>query len=101
MAEVTVSEIIDDLRVAEEVLRKFERRYWITSEQFYDLYNQGILDNGEHAEDFSEWAGFYKLKLRREVAFRKIGQNRLEHMKGLARTGTIRLDPQEPVVEAI
>ena len=26
MAEVTVSEIIDDLLVAEEVLRKFERR---------------------------------------------------------------------------
>jgi len=101
MAEVTVSEILDDLRVAEEVLRKFERRYWITSEQFYDLYNQGVLDNGEHAEDFSEWAGFYKLKLRREASFHKIGQNRLEHMKGLARTGTIRLDPQEPVVEAI
>ena len=45
MAEVTVSEIIDDLRVAEEVLRKFERLYWITSEQFYDLYNQGVLDS--------------------------------------------------------
>ena len=76
MGEIAVSEVIDDLRVAEEVLRKFERRYWITSEQFYDLYNQGLLDNGEHGEDFSEWAGFYKLKLRREAAFRKIGQNR-------------------------
>ena len=64
MAKVTVSEIIDDLRVAEEVLRKFERLYWITSEQFYDLYNQGVLDSGEHADDFSEWAGFYKLKLK-------------------------------------
>jgi hypothetical protein len=36
MGEIAVSEVIDDLRVAEEVLRKFERRYWITSEQFYD-----------------------------------------------------------------
>lgn len=101
MAEVTISEIIDDLRVAEEVLRKFERLYWITSEQFYDLYNQGVLDSGEHADDFSEWAGFYKLKLRRELAFRKIGQNRLENIKALTRLGIIRLDPQEPVVEAI
>ena len=101
MAEVTISEIIDDLRVAEEVLRKFERLYWITSEQFYDLYNQGVLDSGEHADDFSEWAGFYKLKLRRELAFRKIGQNRLKNIKALTRLGIIRLDPQEPVVEAI
>jgi len=101
MAEVTISEIIDDLRVAEEVLRKFERLYWITSEQFYDLYNQGVLDSGEHADDFSEWAGFYKLKLWRESAFRKIGQNRLENIKALARLGIVRLDPQEPVVEAI
>jgi len=101
MGQIAVSEVIDDLRVAEEVLRKFERRYWITSEQFYDLYNQGLLDNGEHGEDFSEWAGFYKLKLRREAAFRKIGQSRVEHMKALAQPGIIRLDPQEPVVEAI
>ncbi len=101
MGEIAVSEVIDDLRVAKEVLRNFERRYWITSEQFYDLYNQGLFDNGEHGEDFSEWAGFYKLKLRREMAFRKIGQNRVEHMKALARPGIIRLDPQESVVEAI
>jgi len=100
MGQIGVSEVIDDLRVAEEILRKFERRYWIPSEQFYDLYNQGLLDNGEHGEDFSEWAGFYKLKLRREAAFRKIGQNRVAHMKALARHGIIHLNPQEPVVEA-
>ena len=39
MSEITIGEILDDLRVAEEVLRKFERRYWITSEQFFKLYN--------------------------------------------------------------
>ncbi|HID85925.1 MAG TPA: hypothetical protein EYP55_00930 [Anaerolineae bacterium] len=70
VAGITISEILDDLRVAEEVLRRFERRYWITSEQFYELYTQGLLDDGEHGEDFSEWAGFYKLKLRREAALR-------------------------------
>ena len=70
VAGITISEILDDLRVAEEVLRRFERRYWITSEQFYELYTQGLLDDGEQGEDFSEWAGFYKLKLRREAALR-------------------------------
>lgn len=52
----------------EEVMSKFERRYWITSDQFFELYSEGLLDDGEHAEDFSEWAGFLKLKQRRESA---------------------------------
>jgi hypothetical protein len=99
MSNITISEILDDLRVAEEVIRKFERRYWITSEQFYELYKQGLLDNGEHAEDFSEWAGFYKLKMRRELAFRKLSLKRLENIKTSTQKGIIHLDPQEPVVE--
>lgn len=101
MSEITIGEILDDLRVAEEVLRKFERRYWITSEQFYELYNQGLLDIGEHSEDFSEWAGFYKLKMRREAAFRKLSQKRIEQMKVSTPGGVIVLEPQELVVEAI
>ncbi len=101
MAEITISEILDDLRLAEEVLLKFERRYWITSAQFFDLYNQGILDTGEHAEDFSEWAGFYKLKQRREASFRKLSEKRLHEMRALGRGGTIHLKPQEPVIEAL
>jgi len=101
MAEITIGEIIDDLRVAEETVRRFERRYWITSEQFYELYSQGLLDNGEQAEDFSEWAGFYKLKRRRELAFRKLGKKRLEDIKSLTPKGIIRLQPQEPEVEVV
>ena len=68
MAILTLSNILDDLRVAEETLHKFERRYWLSSSAFYDLYSKGLLDDGSHAEDFSEWAGHYKLKLKREVA---------------------------------
>ncbi len=80
---------------------KFERRYWITFEQFFDLYNTGLLDNGEYAEDFSEWAGFYKLKQRREISFRKLGEKRLQELKALMRGSTIQLEPQEPAVEAL
>lgn len=101
MSEITIGEVLDDLRVAEEVLRKFERRYWITSEQFYELYTQGLLDHGEHTEDFSEWAGFYKLKMRRGVAFRKLSRERLEQMKASTPKGVIFLEPQEPVVEVV
>ena len=101
MAEITISEIIDDLRAADETLLKFERRYWITSEQFFELYSKGLLDNGEHAEDFSEWAGFYKLKQRREASFQKLGEKRLQELRAIMKDSTIDLKPQEPAVEAI
>ena len=101
MAVITISEILDDIRLADETLLKFERRYWITSEQFFELYNKGLLDNGEHVEDFSEWAGFYKLKQRRETSFRNLGEKRLKELKSLMRGNTIQLKPQEPTVEAL
>jgi len=66
MATVTLSEILDDLRAADQTLRKFEQRYWLSSDVFYELYSQGRLDDGENLEDFSEWAGFYKIKQHRE-----------------------------------
>jgi len=77
MATLTLSEILDDLEAAERGLHKFERRYWLSSVLFYELYVQGRLDDGSHAEDYSEWAGHYKLKLKREVAL-----ERLSHQYG-------------------
>ena len=59
MATLILSDILDDLRAAEEGLHKFERRYWISSDDFYTLYTKGLLDDGENAEDFSVWAGHY------------------------------------------
>ncbi len=70
MTTVTLSEILDDLRAADQVLRKFEQRYWLSSDVFYELYTQGRLDDGENLEDFSEWAGFYKIKRHREELLR-------------------------------
>lgn len=99
MYKITIGDILHDLRVAEDVLRKFERRYWITSEQFFELYNNGMQDNGEHPEDFSEWAGFYKLKMRRQAAFQKLSKERLEKMRISTPAGIISLEPQEPTVE--
>ena len=43
MSTITLSSILDDIQAAE----------------------QGLLDNGENLEDFSEWAGHYKLRQKR------------------------------------
>lgn len=99
MGQITLSEILDDLRVANEALRRFEGRYWLSSVHFFELYSQGLLDNGEHLEDFSEWAAYYKLKLKREAALERISQQRLDQLQHLAGDASIDLRPQEPVLE--
>jgi len=99
MATITLSDILDDLQAAERGLRKFERRYWMSSSQFYNLYSQGLLDDGSHAEDFSEWAGHYKLKLKREAALEQLSRQRVEQLRRRAGGGIIELAPQEPVLE--
>jgi hypothetical protein len=99
MATIALSDILDDLRAAEQALRKFEQRYWVSSSDFYELYSQGRLDDGQHREDFAEWAGFYRLKLKREAALQQLSQRRLEQLRSEATGETIELLPQEPVLD--
>ena len=99
MNTLTLSDILDDLHIAEDGLHKFERRYWISSEDFYHLYSHGQLDDGEHAEDFSEWAGHYKLRQKRQTALEQISKRRIEQLRRQAENRPIRLTPAEPALE--
>lgn len=99
MATITLSDILDDIQAAEAGLHKFERRYWISSTHFYELYSQGLLDDGSHAEDFAEWAGHYKLKLKREQALEKLSSQRVEQLKQQTDKNAIDLSPQEPALD--
>jgi hypothetical protein len=101
MATITLSDILDDLRAADQALRKFEQRYWLSSEVFYDLYSQGLLDDGSHPEDFAEWAGHYKLKLKRESALKRFSRQRVEDLRHRAEDNTIDLALQEPVLKVV
>jgi len=49
--------------------------------------------------DFSAWAGYYKLKLKREAALEQLSQRRVEHLRSQASGETITLLPEEPVLE--
>jgi len=99
MASITLSSLLDDLRVADDTLRRFEQRYWLGSDMFYDLYSQGLLDDGENLEDFSEWAGFYKIKQHREALLKQFSQERVERLRQAARSDFVQIKPQEPVIE--
>ena len=96
MTNATITEILDDLRAADETTRRFERRYWLSSSDFYELYQQGVLDDGEHTEDFALWAGFYQIKLDREKALQTLSNDRLRQLRAQSKGQTISITPSEP-----
>lgn len=99
MFRLTLSHVLDDVRSAEQALHRFEQRYWLSSDVFYELYTQGMLDTGENIEDFAEWAGHYILKMKREKALREFSQRRVQQLRSQADESVINLFPQEPVME--
>lgn len=98
MTNLTLSDILDDLRAAEDGLHKFERRYWISSTQFYELYSQGLLDDGENTDDFAEWAGHFTLKQKRQAALEQLSTERLEALRQQTGSRAIHLAPAEPAL---
>ena len=96
MATLSLSDILDDLQEAEQGLHQFERRYWISSEHFYELYSSGSLDDGENMEDFAEWYGHYKLRQKRQAALQQISASRMKTLQRKA-GNSIQLIPAEPV----
>ncbi|WP_374686035.1 hypothetical protein [Promineifilum sp.] len=96
MTSFTITEILDDLRAADETTRRFERRYWLSSADFYTLYQQGLLDDGEHTEDFAMWSAFYEIKQDRELTLKKLSDERVKRLRRQARGGSLQIDPREP-----
>ena len=99
MTTVSLGDILDDLRAADQALRRLEQRYWLSSDVFFDLYQQGRLDDGENLEDFSEWAGFYKIKQHREELLRQFSLERVTELRAASTDDLVRLESGEPKIE--
>jgi hypothetical protein len=73
---MVLQDIIDDIHALKEDLESYERKYGVLSETFYESYI-----NGEEPEDdgwvldWSDWAGAYKIWLRRKEQYRNLIQN--------------------------
>ena len=98
MSSITLGEILEDLQLAEQGMRKFERRYWISSAHFLGLYSQGLLDNGENTDDFAEWSGYCKLHAKRQSALEQFSARRVEQLKQFTSPLGISLTPAEPTL---
>jgi hypothetical protein len=72
---MTLQDIIADIHALTEDVEVYERKYGILSETFYELYIGGAEpDNDTWVLDWSDWAGAYKILLRRKEQYRNTMQ---------------------------
>jgi hypothetical protein len=60
---LSAEEILETLYAARDVCIRYEKKYDMLSEQFYELYSQGLLDDDGLNFDLVDWAGSYKTVL--------------------------------------
>lgn len=80
---MNVQQIVDDVYALNRHLQVFEKKYALSSADFYEMYVQGELDDGEFEQtrDFVEWAGFYKIKLELERDFQRLSRQRVRAIR--------------------
>jgi cell division protein FtsB len=70
--KMILQDIIIDIHALNEDIEAYERKYGVLSETFYESYI-----NGEEPEDdtwvldWADWAGAYKILLRRQEQYRR------------------------------
>jgi hypothetical protein len=70
--DMTLQDIMADIHALYQDLEVYERKYGVLSETFYESYI-----NGEEPEDdtwvldWADWAGAYKILLRRQEQYRQ------------------------------
>ena len=69
---MTLQDILADIHALTEDLKVYERKYGILSETFYPVYTGGAEpENSAWVLDWSDWAGTYKILLRRQEQYRR------------------------------
>lgn len=92
---MTLADILEDLHVLETRLREYEAEYGVASADFYELYQQGLLDNGglEQTIEFTRWASAYEMAQEREETFRQMSQRFISSLRAQAPADTLHLIP--------
>ena len=81
---MTLQEIISDIHALNEDIEAYERKYGVLSETFYESYTIGEEPEDESwVMDWADWAGAYKILLRRKEQYHRAIQTLREHSKTL------------------
>jgi hypothetical protein len=69
---MTLQEIIADIHALNEDLEMYERKYGVLSDTFYEAYVNGEEpENDAWVLDWADWAGAYKIILRRREQYQR------------------------------
>ena len=79
-----LQEIMADIHAINEDLEAYERKYGVLSETFYESYINGEEPKDDAwVLDWADWAGAYKLLLRRREQYRRTIQTLREESQTL------------------
>lgn len=75
---MTLQETIADIHALNEDLEAYERKYGVLSETFYESYTNGDEPADDAwVRDWADWAGAYKILLRRREEYRRSLRSRI------------------------
>ncbi|MCP4211325.1 MAG: hypothetical protein GY764_07575 [Halieaceae bacterium] len=70
--EMTLQDIIEDIHMLNDDIEIYERKYGVLSETFYESYLGGEEpEDDSWVLDWSDWAGAYRILLRRQEQYRR------------------------------
>ena len=82
---MTLQDIIGDIHALTEDVEVYERKYGVLSETCYEAYLNGEEpDDDSWMLDWADWAGAYKILLRRQQQYRSTIQSLRRQMKTLS-----------------
>ena len=92
---MTIYKLIEDLHALQVRTQAYERKYGVTSQDFYELYRQGGLDDEgfEQSTEYVRWASAYEMQMERETEFEAQSRAFVADLKQDTSARAVRLKP--------
>ena len=99
---MTLYELIEDLHALRVRTQAYERKYGVTSQDFYTLYQQGLLDDQgfEQSTEFVRWASAYEMQMEREAEFEARSRSFIADLQQSTGDPAIHLKPNPQLAPA-
>jgi hypothetical protein len=99
---MTLREVIEDLHALRARTQAYEKKYGVTSHDFYTLYQQGPLDDEglEQSTEYVRWASAYEMQMEREAEFKARSHSFITELKQSSHDPVIHLKPNPELMRA-